>query len=673
MIDVISKLFILLSIIFIIACSKSEDDVSNNSEQHAIKSSNEVISLINRNSNDTTALQNLLVMAESTNDHYTQMIINDKLGNYYISIFNFYRAIEFHKYYLTLAENIKDSIHTVKALNRIAFDYNQFHGYNQSSEYLFKALTLISKLNNRDKNVQIEKAYTLRGLGYIYLVVNQTEEAINLLQESLELEEQNENLSGEAKTLLHIGSFFEQNNNYDSAYYYYNQSLEKNIKINSVSGICENYVYIGNLFIKNKDYEGALIYLESAYNIIYGTSDKINHLRSCLSLGSLFVKLDRFRDAEKYINEGLRLSTQLEMPGYLEKAHLLLSDLYNKEGKTPLALEERILSEKYALEFRGGRNLDRLLHLRLDYENSINEEKRLFLTEQLKIKDQSTRKGIITSYAIILILISLIYSIVKYFTSQKRKKETEYQYEVVKSELYQNISKELATPISIILNMAERLKENMDNQKYRNNNFDFDVFSQQTDELKQFILGITSLIKLHDQEEQGGSIQDLLSDIKKDNVDTIQIQNEGKLFSVVKKLKSINSEMKDMFNSSISINGDSEKYDESSTEFIKQVTDIIYREITNTENLIETISSEVCLSTSQLNRKIKAITGMTTSNYILKVRLTKAKKQLSTTQKLIGEIAMECGFNDFAYFSRSFKKEFEMTPTTFQRLPYSAN
>lgn len=109
------------------------------------------------------------------------------------------------------------------------------------------------------------------------------------------------------------------------------------------------------------------------------------------------------------------------------------------------------------------------------------------------------------------------------------------------------------------------------------------------------------------------------------------------------------------------------------TEFLDRITTIIYREILNTENLIEVISSELCLSSSQLNRKIKLMTGMTTSNFILKTRLNRARKQLSVTQKQIGEVAMDCGFNDFAYFSRSFKKEFGMTPSSFQRLNNSLN
>lgn len=112
---------------------------------------------------------------------------------------------------------------------------------------------------------------------------------------------------------------------------------------------------------------------------------------------------------------------------------------------------------------------------------------------------------------------------------------------------------------------------------------------------------------------------------------------------------------------------------EAAADFIKQITDFIYKEISKSEGIIEAIADKTCLSTSQLNRKIKAATGMTTSNFILKIRLNKAAQLLTRTQKPIGEIATSCGFNDFAYFSRTFKKEFHMTPTSFQRLPHSIN
>jgi two-component system sensor histidine kinase ChiS len=151
---------------------------------------------------------------------------------------------------------------------------------------------------------------------------------------------------------------------------------------------------------------------------------------------------------------------------------------------------------------------------------------------------------------------------------------------------------------------------------------------------------------------------------------------EAELTAVIDRLLSTRRQIKDKYSPIKQLNTQGVVYDkgnEANIEFINRVIDLIYKDITNTENIIDNIASEVCLSPSQLNRKIKAITGMTTSNFVLKTRLNRAKKLLTVTQKPIGDIAMECGFNDFAYFSRSFKKEFGMTPTTFQRLPHSAN
>ena len=152
---------------------------------------------------------------------------------------------------------------------------------------------------------------------------------------------------------------------------------------------------------------------------------------------------------------------------------------------------------------------------------------------------------------------------------------------------------------------------------------------------------------------------------------------EEELLVVMDQLLSTRKQLRERYNPFVPVNANrGEKNtmgNNENIEFIERVTNHIYKELTNTENIIEKISSDVCLSSSQLNRKIKAITGMTTSNYVLKTRLNKAKKLLTISQKPIGDIATECGFNDFAYFSRSFKKEFGMTPTTFQRIPQSAN
>lgn len=105
------------------------------------------------------------------------------------------------------------------------------------------------------------------------------------------------------------------------------------------------------------------------------------------------------------------------------------------------------------------------------------------------------------------------------------------------------------------------------------------------------------------------------------------------------------------------------------TNFLRHVTDIIYREMKNSGFTPAKLAQELAISASQLNKKLNAATGYSTSIYILQVKLFHAKKILSTQDKTIGEVAAECGIYDVNYFSRVFKKHNGITPTQFKRLP----
>jgi DNA-binding response OmpR family regulator len=80
----------------------------------------------------------------------------------------------------------------------------------------------------------------------------------------------------------------------------------------------------------------------------------------------------------------------------------------------------------------------------------------------------------------------------------------------------------------------------------------------------------------------------------------------------------------------------------------------------------EAIASELCVGRVQLNRKIKAITGSKTTEYIHELRIAKAKDLLERTSLSIGEIALKCGIEDVGYFSTIFRKAVGMTPSAYR-------
>lgn len=104
-------------------------------------------------------------------------------------------------------------------------------------------------------------------------------------------------------------------------------------------------------------------------------------------------------------------------------------------------------------------------------------------------------------------------------------------------------------------------------------------------------------------------------------------------------------------------------------DFLNNLTEFIHQHLAEKALNAEMVADKFCVSKSQLNRKIRAITNYSTTAYILLIRMEKAKRLLVSTEQPIGEIAMNCGFEDTSYFTRVFKQLFSTTPSLFRKTP----
>lgn len=87
-----------------------------------------------------------------------------------------------------------------------------------------------------------------------------------------------------------------------------------------------------------------------------------------------------------------------------------------------------------------------------------------------------------------------------------------------------------------------------------------------------------------------------------------------------------------------------------------------------TENLTSVgISKMFGYNNTYFCKKFKSVTGMTVMNYVKHLRLSKAKKLLTTTDDSIADIAWKCGFFDISHLSNSFKQHHNMTPTEYRK------
>lgn len=75
-------------------------------------------------------------------------------------------------------------------------------------------------------------------------------------------------------------------------------------------------------------------------------------------------------------------------------------------------------------------------------------------------------------------------------------------------------------------------------------------------------------------------------------------------------------------------------------------------------------------SPRHFSRRFFEIKQTTPIHYIQALRLEKASYYLRNTQLPVSEVAMQCGFSDSNYFSRSFKKHYAITPIQFHKKAY---
>jgi len=80
---------------------------------------------------------------------------------------------------------------------------------------------------------------------------------------------------------------------------------------------------------------------------------------------------------------------------------------------------------------------------------------------------------------------------------------------------------------------------------------------------------------------------------------------------------------------------------------------------------VEQMARELGMSRTSLHRKLKVITGFPPSELIRNIRLRRAAQLLMNQSGSITQISFTVGFEDQSYFSKSFKKQFGVSPSEY--------
>lgn len=98
-------------------------------------------------------------------------------------------------------------------------------------------------------------------------------------------------------------------------------------------------------------------------------------------------------------------------------------------------------------------------------------------------------------------------------------------------------------------------------------------------------------------------------------------------------------------------------------QFIQKTKTILESYFSESNFDVEKFAGEMGVTSVQLRRKLKALTGQTITEYVRNYRLEKAAELLRNKTGTISEIAYQVGFESLPYFSKVFLEKFGKTPS----------
>jgi AraC-like DNA-binding protein len=105
-----------------------------------------------------------------------------------------------------------------------------------------------------------------------------------------------------------------------------------------------------------------------------------------------------------------------------------------------------------------------------------------------------------------------------------------------------------------------------------------------------------------------------------------------------------------------------ESWDE---KLLADITKIIEDNVADSEFNVNKLSELSDISTKQIYRRIKQLTGLSPVDYIRTIRMKKAAMLLAQNKFSVAEVMYLVGFSNYSYFSKCFRNQFGTTPKQF--------
>ncbi|WP_034061341.1 tetratricopeptide repeat-containing sensor histidine kinase [Lacinutrix jangbogonensis] len=357
----------------------------------------------------------------------------NQLTRYYAT-----REISKNEAILNEAIIISKEINYTQGLSDSYTNLTSFHV--QSGNY-GKALELALKTKKIQEEISdfAGLIYTNSSIARIYNHLEESNKAIEIQLENLELIKKNPNKNIEAQVHFYLGTAYTEVEKYDDAEFHYKAAKQIAESVSFETGIAIANSSLGVIENKRRNYKAAITYLNQSLTFFKKNNQNANVAHSNLELAVSFANTGRIGDALDVNEEAIKIYKDQNNFKSLSRAYLEQSDYFKR--KNDYLNANKYLEEHYKVKdsIFSKEKVSVIEEMQIKYETEKVQKEKELAEKQVAITQLESDKNRNLFLGSLLIAGLILLSSLFYFSRLKAKKKAD----LIKIEL-QETQKRLA-------------------------------------------------------------------------------------------------------------------------------------------------------------------------------------------------------------------------------------
>ena len=262
-----------------------------------------------------------LLITKEINDKLGESKALANLGLAYDYLGKYDKAIEYYQQWLAIARDTKDRIGESKVLGNLGLAYENLSNYDTAIKYYQQWLTIVRETKDR-----IAEGKALGNLGMVYDYLGKYDKAIEYELQSLAIARETQNRLGESKALGNLGIVYQDLGivyqdlgivyqdigNSDKAIDYQKKSLAIALEIKDRQVMGAAFGNLGNIYLALGNYTKAIEYHQQNLAISQGLKDKQGESVALGNLGNVYLALGNYAKAIENYYQQLAIARELK-------------------------------------------------------------------------------------------------------------------------------------------------------------------------------------------------------------------------------------------------------------------------------------------------------------------------------------------------------------------------